>query len=362
MHAPAGLEGVIVAQTQISNVQADGILSYRGQRIEALVERPFLDVAQLVVTGTTYHDWQSWFDEHKHLTESQRATLASLPRQMHPLQVMISMIPVLASSLADTDPLIRGFVIAAKLPEILVSHIKGELVRLPESGHYAEQILTALGHTAADPSGQAQTSARFEQLCDAFNVAQILQIEHSLNAGTFAARVVASTLANVESAYCAGLSALSGALHGGADQEAIEMADQLEMAACAPEFVSATLASGGKVPGMGHREYKVRDPRANCLDGWAAKLAQEGPLLDVYTKLQAIEAAFRGIMEERGKPLHPNVEFYKGVVYRALGLPNDAFTAAFGLARVYGYLAHYLENSENNRIYRPQAEYVGIVS
>ncbi|MEM7097359.1 MAG: citrate/2-methylcitrate synthase [Pseudomonadota bacterium] len=350
MQVAKGLEGVVVAQSSICDVQAQGILTYRGVPIETLVDKPFLEVAQHVITGSTDADWQGRFDDTKHLSDATYSILKRLPPGMHPMKMLQTMVPVIAQASNQSEPLELGFHIAAQLPETVLSYLQGRRILLDDQlGDYASQITQALGH---DPTGE-----HFAALSAALNTAQILQVEHSLNAGTFAARVVASTLADIDSAIVAGFGALSGELHGGADQDAIEMADRLDDVANAQAFVADMLASNIKVPGMGHREYRVRDPRAACLDRWAQTLAR-GDLRDTYEKLQAIETEFRAVMQAKGKPLHTNVDFYKGVVYRALGLPDYAFTAAFAMARVFGYIAHYIENAQDNRIFRPQAQYV----
>ena len=357
MQAPKGLEGVVVAQTHISDVQPGGQLSYRGQAIDQVVKGDFLDVASLVVTGTRQPDWRENFELRKHLHPAQAEFVLRLPRSLSPMAVLQTMVPLLAASGGLEHPLERGFDIAAKLPEVLLTHLAGEPVRLPDANGdkacYALQIVSIL------PGMGKLDRSRLELLVKALNVTQMLQIEHSMNAGTFAARVVASTKAQVEGAIVAGFAALSGELHGGADQDAIKMADRLNEPKHAAAFVRDMLQRGEKIPGMGHREYRVRDPRAVCLDEWAMQLADTGALQHTYLKLQAIEQAMVAEMSQRGKDVYTNVDFYKGIIYRALGLPDQAFTAMFALARVYGYLAHYLENALDNRIYRPQAQYVG---
>ena len=362
MQAPKGLAGVVVAQSSISDVQSAGVLTYRGRAIADLTDIPFLRVAQLVVTGVdaaehrVQEDWTELFEQDKRLPAHLQRLVLQLPRDMSPLLVLQTMAPVLAAECPHTDPVRRGFAIAAKLPEVLLTRVAGVPIRLGQRGDYAEQFVIALCQHQQKDKLDDEQRALFAR---ALNVAQVLQIEHSLNAGTFAARVVASTKASVECAIAAGFGALSGALHGGADHDAMAMADRLDDPDHAAAFVAQMLADGTKVPGMGHREYRVRDPRAVCLDEWADKMAGTAQLRDTYAKLQAIEVAFREQMAQRGKQVYTNVDFYKGVVYRALGLPDAAFTAMFALARVFGYIAHFVENAQDNRIYRPQAEYVG---
>jgi citrate synthase len=190
-------------------------------------------------------------------------------------------------------------------------------------------------------------------------VTQILQIEHSLNASTFVARATASTLAPVENALSSAFGALHGVLHGGADQAALETADQVGGPEQAAAFVDECLASKTKVMGMGHREYRVLDPRAKYLKSLAEDLCRGSEHENTYRTLVAIENRFTERMAEQGKSLYANLEFYKGLIYRTLGLPTPFFTANFAMARVYGYLAHFIESRQDNRLVRPRAEYVG---
>ncbi len=345
--AHKGLAGVVVAETKISDVQASGSLVFRGEAIEDLVDRDFVDVAALVVDGYENDEVRHLLARHANLTEVQSNRILALDRSMHPMRVLQGMVPLLAAELDELDPRLRGLLIGARLPAIVATHLVGTPVQLAEDLDYASRFLAAIGTDLSSANVRA------------FNVAQILQLEHSFNAGTFAARVVASTLADIECAISAGIGALSGPLHGGADQAAIEIVDQLGDAASVRTYVKDALLNGSKVPGMGHREYRVKDPRAGHLEKWAQELADGTVHQETFEKLRMLEEVFAEAMRDRGKDVHANVEFYKGVVYRALGLPNDYFTACFAMARAFGYVAHFLENAVDNRIYRPAAAYVG---
>jgi len=167
--------------------------------------------------------------------------------------------------------------------------------------------------------------------------------------------VVSKGLAGV----AAGIGALSGPLHGGADEAALDLADRVATVEQARRYVAAALERGEKIPGMGHREYRVVDPRARFLKSWAEQLSQGTEHEHTYQVLCEIDRCFSEAMAERGKALHANVEFYKGLVLRMAGLPNHFFTAAFAMARVFGYVAHFIESREDNRIYRPAALYDG---
>jgi citrate synthase len=241
----------------------------------------------------------------------------------------------------------QGFAIAAKLPTILVTFLTGEVATPSGTADPALRFIEQIGAPATDIARAA------------YNVTQILQIEHSFNASTFVARATASTLAPVENALSAAFGTLHGVLHGGADQAALETADRVASPDAAAGFVDECLATGAKVMGMGHREYRVLDPRARHLKALAEDLCRGTPHEITYRTLVAIEERFTERMAEKGKALYANLEFYKGVIYRTLGIPTRFFTANFAMARVYGYLAHFIESRQDNRIVRPKALYVG---
>jgi citrate synthase len=163
----------------------------------------------------------------------------------------------------------------------------------------------------------------------------------------------------VENALSAAFGTLHGVLHGGADQAALETAERVGAPERAAAFVDDCLETGAKVMGMCHREYRVLDPRARYLKALAADLCRDTPHEVTYRTLVAIEDRFTERMAEKGKALYANLEFYKGVIYRTLGLPTRFFTANFAMARVWGYLAHFTESRADNRLVRPRALYVG---
>lgn len=343
-----GLAGVVVDQTAISDVRAEGALSYRGRNIDALVNEPFLNVAGLVVDNVLDDHLCDVLASSVNLDQRETDFVLAAPDTTHPMQLLQSIVPLMTrcNDLGHGEAN-QGLHVAAKLPAVVATFLMRRPVTIGAHQGYAEAFLAAIGN-ALDPDHVA-----------AFNTAQILQIEHSFNAGTFAARVVASTMAPVEASIAAGIGALSGPLHGGADQDALEIADSCNNVAQARDYVQRTLAAGGKIPGMGHREYRQVDPRAKLLQRWVDRLAIGTEHEATYEVLREIDACFSVEMRERGKALYANVDFYKGLVYRILGLPNHFFTAAFAMARVFGYVAHFIESRQDNRIFRPAAEYVG---
>ncbi len=353
-----GLEGLEVDDTAICLVEGTaGQLSYRGQPIAALVKRPFVEVVSLVVADTT----AGLADELRAagaLTEHEVRLLGEAAASgAHPMQILAGLTLLLGGGpgFERFGDAAAGFRVAAKLPALIAG-----LLRLRAGKPMIDYPIDVLDYNTRFLI-QAGTADPSEQLCEAFNVTQILQIEHGFNAGTFTARVIASTLADVQNSLAGGFAALHGPLHGGADQAALAMADEVGDPAAAADFVDHCLAEGRKIMGMGHREYKVLDPRARFVKELAAELSRESPLQATFQILEAIEARFRTRMLENGKSLYANLEFYKGVVYRAAGLPPDFFTTAFAMARVFGYLAHFMESRVDNRLIRPAARYVGVM-
>ncbi len=357
-----GLEGIEVDETSISLVDGTrGTLSYRGYPLDTLVSWPFTRVAFLVLDDKEPDEselkaFEEELTEHASLRPTEVAMLDLLaPTSTHPMQVLIA----LATTL-EHDPraftrygeAARGLSIAARLPAALAYL----LARRRGSSWPVTQIstrnpVTRYLHAIGAPTNPV--------LARAMEVTQILQMEHGFNAGTFAARVVASTLAPIENSIAGALAALHGILHGGADQAALETAHKVGSAAAASAFVDECLATGNKVMGMGHREYKVLDPRARYVKQFAIELSSGTPLENVAATLVAIEARFTERMREKNKPLYANLEFYKGIVYSAAGLPPDFFTATFAQARVFGYIAHFMESRKDNRLIRPSARYIG---
>lgn len=345
-----GLEGVVVDTTRISLVDGEaGILSYRGVPIDDLVDAPFGEVAALVVDDARTAGLASEAAAQAELSARERALVLSLPEATHPMHVLQGVTPLLDRTDAFTHrgEAAQGFAIAAKLPALVATHLRRDSVRDATASDPALQFLERIGAPDTDIARKA------------YSVTQILQIEHSFNASTFVARACASTLAPVENALSAAFGTLHGVLHGGADQAALETADRVGSPDKAAAFVDECLASRTKVMGMGHREYKVLDPRARYLKALAADLCAGTEHERTYLTLVAIEDRFIERMAEEGKSLYANLEFYKGVIYRTLGIPTPFFTANFALARVYGYLAHFQESRADNRLVRPKALYTG---
>ena len=363
MNYVPGLAGVVAGETAISHVEGDtGRLSYRGVMIEDVIRMTYPDAVYLLLFGEipdarSSGELSRFMASHGRLTATERKLIAALSADMHPMAMLQAMIPALAppgDEFADASPeAAQGLMVLARMPSLLAAIAKrrgdrGAPDLFDDQADYLAAYLTMM-------NGRAPTAKQLE----VFKVVQLLQLEHSFNAGTFATRVIASTLASVPAVIAGGVAALSGVLHGGADEAALRFARAMGEPENALACVDAVLARKGRVMGMGHREYRLVDPRAAILKPLAVELCTGTEFEQDLRLLLALESAFNQRMAERDKQLWANLEFYKGAVYQALGIGMPYFTATFAMARAVGWLAHFLESRRNNRIIRPVARYVG---
>ena len=357
-----GLEGVIAAETAISNVEGDiGRLTYRGYRIEDLVQKQYEEVIWLVLFGelpvaSETARLKSFLLQQGELSSQDLAVLRVLDRDLHPMRMLQGMVPVLQLPDVEFDGLdiegSRGLAIIARLPMLIASYRQLQLGHeLPANDDTEEYLPRFLGMY----TGKSPLSEHVEIL----NVIQILQMEHSLNAGTFTSRVASSTLAPIESVISSAVGALFGILHGGADEAALNDAKRTGCPENARAFVEQLLKDKRKLMGMGHREYRVVDPRSNILKPMARKLCMGTEFENNFLTLSALEKEFNLAMKARGKDVWANLEFYKGAAYEAIGIPSHYFTSVFAMARSVGWLAHFIESRQDNRLIRPKAEYTG---
>lgn len=354
------LAGVIVGETAISDVQGEaGILSYRGITVSELVDKPFQEIVWLVVFGEWPSAQQSarlleFLVINSSLSDRELGLLRGLPGSLHPMLMLQGMVPLLdlpeAANLGLPLDAEQGLYIAAKISGLIAAHYRIRCDKEPLAAgsdkSFHDNFLTLFhGKVPQDDA---------VRMLDA---AQILQMEHSFNAGTFAGRVCASTLAPIQSSISASIGTLYGRLHGGADQAALEMAMAIGSPEAAAGYVADCLARGEKIMGMGHREYRTVDPRARLLKPMAVSLCENLESKQLLATLVAVEEACQTAFSARGKEIWANVEFYKGAVFHSLGIPTQNFTAMFAMARVYGYIAHFLEFRQESRLIRPRARY-----
>jgi citrate synthase len=354
------LAGVVVGETAISDVRGDeGVLSYRGYDINDLIGKPFLHVAWLVLFG----EWPSAQDKsrlvafmirHGRLSFEETDLLQHIARDLHPMLMLQGLLPLLKlpeeQRLDVGEDAEYGLFLAAKIPALIAAHYRlghSKVPLPPRPGRLFHDNFLYMFH------GSEPTPEQVQML----DAAQILQMEHSFNAGTFAGRVCASTQAPIQSSISASIGTLFGRLHGGADQAALEMAMAIGSPDQAADYVNQCLADKVKIMGMGHREYRTVDPRAKILKPMAMALCTDPEALRLLDTLVAVEDACQDAFAERGKEIWANVEFYKGAVFHSLGIPTEYFTSLFAMARVFGYIAHFLEFSRDSRLIRPRAVY-----
>lgn len=349
-----GLAGVLVARTELSLVDGErGQLTLRGHAIESLASVvSFEAVCGLLLDGALPEPrrlqqlqaelGRARVSAHERLGARYEAVAA--PNAMTTLRSALSLLP------EDAGPLdLLGM--AAVTSAAWIRAAQGGQRPAPKPGlPHAHDLLRMLsGDDVSDDAGR---------LLDAYLVTVA---EHGFNASTFAARVTASTGADLVAAAVAGVAALSGPLHGGAPGPVLDMLDAVGSPERAVDYVRAELSAGRRIMGMGHRVYRVRDPRAFVLER-ALTTYQRGAGGSARLPLaRAVEAAAEAELLHRHpeRALKANVEFYTALLLEALAIPRAAFTAIFACARLAGYAAHYAEQRQRGRLIRPSALYVG---
>jgi citrate synthase len=358
-----GLAGVVAAKSAIGLIDGlNGVLRYRGIRIEHLAESStFEETSYLLLFGNLPNEkelagYAAELAEYRALPKGVVDILSTLPDTTHPMVALQAGAAALGAFYPQMDVTDRdgnrtaALRLIAAFPSIVAAFDrvrKGLDVVAPDAslGH-AENFLYMLTGERPD-----ETVRRLIDVC------LVLHAEHGFNASTFTGRVVGSTLANPYSAMAGAVGSLSGPLHGGANERVLHMLRQIDHVDDVAGFLENMIATKTKIMGLGHRVYKVKDPRATVLQTMAADLfSSHGstPLYDIAHRLEEEAARRLG-----SKGIYPNVDFYSGLVYEKLGISVDQFTPLFAIARVAGWTAHWLEQLEDNRIFRPTQMYVG---
>jgi citrate synthase len=358
-----GLAGIPAAESAISYIDGKtGLLEYRGYPIEDLAQKSnFEEVCWLLLTGTLpteqqLNGFKSHLAEHRHLPDKLVKTLEALPGKAHPMDVLQAGLAALGMFNEKPDPrdaeaVDEAFVrILAATPVIVATFDrlrKGkDLVPADEELDHAASFLWMVNGQKPD-----ELAARI------FDVALILHADHTMNASTFAARVVASTEADPFTVCSSAVGALHGPLHGGANERVLEQLRDIDGPENVKKWLDARFATKSKIMGFGHRVYKVKDPRAKILQGLAKELFEELGSTPLYDTAIELETQMEQRVGEKG--IYPNVDFFSGIVYAKLGIATDLFTPVFGLSRVVGYLAHWREQLVDNKIFRPTQIYDG---
>lgn len=356
-----GLEGVVAAHSGICWIDGyAGVLAYRGIDIHELAEKSTFE-------ETTYLLWHGHLPDRSQLKEfAQKLTdarrvprpiydlLRSLPKSATPMEALRTAVSALSmydpdEAAVDHDSNVRkAFALTAQLPMLVAAFDrirKGhEIIEPDPSLPHAANFLWMLHGKKPIPAAERT-----------FDIALILHADHELNASTFAARVIAGTMADMHSAITGAIGALKGPLHGGANEAVMKMLFEIGKKGGDPvEYVKSLLAQKKKVFGFGHRVYRTEDPRATHLRKMSEQLSRDSGNTKWYEMSRAIEEFVK-----HEKKLNANVDFYSASTYTTLGIDLDLFTPIFAISRIAGWAAHVIEQLDDNRLIRPRAEYTG---
>jgi citrate synthase len=359
-----GLADIPVAESAISFIDGKRArLEYRGVAVETLArESTFEETSWLLLKGglpsqrelaNFDHDLRS----HRRIKYKIVDMLKCLPETGHPMGALQAGVAALGmfypardvhDAKSNWDSVVR---LIAKLPTLVAAFHRlrrGDEALPPRDdlGHAANFFWMLTEH---------EPSPAVTRVLDA---CLILHAEHSMNASTFSARVTGSTLADPYTVVSSAIGTLTGPLHGGANEEVLDMLEEIGDVPPA-RWLENAVATKRKVMGFGHRVYKVKDPRATVLQELAEHVFAEAGKPPKYQLAVDLERAAAAAPTLGAKGVYPNVDFYSGIVYQSLGIPRDLFTPIFAIARVAGWLSHWLEQLEKNRIFRPEQIYVG---
>ncbi|MGH7199178.1 MAG: citrate/2-methylcitrate synthase [Planctomycetaceae bacterium] len=355
-----GLKGIQVADTSICQVHGtEGRLLYRGYNIDDLAEQSsFEEVSYLLFkgelpSGSELREFDERLRRERTLPQPVSEFLAALPRDVEPMAALRSAISVagLYDSEAEDDSLEGMFQKSIRLTAMMATvvaaihrHRQGTAPVPPDPGlSFAADFMRMI--SGRDPS---------EDETRAMDLILVLHAEHGFNASTFAARVIVSTLTDLYSAITGAIGALKGKLHGGANVEVLKTIMELGSVEKVPQYVKEVQARKGKFMGFGHAVYQTEDPRAKFLKELSRRLGQEKNDPKWYDMSAEMEKLVTAAIHK-----HCNVDFYSASLQRYMGIPMELFTCVFAASRIVGWCAHVLEQTADNKIIRPSANYVG---
>ncbi|BBH51859.1 bifunctional 2-methylcitrate synthase/citrate synthase [Fluviispira sanaruensis] len=356
-----GLEGVVIDTTKVSKVNPDSnSLIYRGYPVQDLAENcSFEEVAYLLLQGelptlSQLKSFKETESQQRGISKTILNTLKSLPKETHPMDAIRTSVSILGcedikkdSSQSQDVNFEKAIQILAKIPTMVAAHYRlrqGKSVINPRTDlSFAENFFHMCFQEIPE-----------KEIVKAFDVSLILYAEHSFNASTFTTRVVTSTQSDIYSATVAGIGALKGSLHGGANEQVMYMMLEIDDPNKAEKWMNDALVLKKKVMGFGHRVYKSGDSRVPTMKKYLQVVS------DVKKELKWIKMydALEKVMIEK-KNIYPNLDFPTGPAYFMMGFDIDFFTPIFVIARTAGWSAHIIEQHNNNRLIRPLSEYVG---
>ncbi len=356
-----GLEGIVAANSGICFIDGEaGVLSYRGINIHELADNSsFEETTYLLWNGVLpnrleLREFQAQLTSARVLDQRMIDMLRSFPASATPMEVLRTSVSALSFYDADEkdnshDANVRkAYNLTAQIAMIVAIYDrlrKGkEIVPPDRSLSHAANFLWMLN--GVKPS---------ETAVKTMDMSLVLHAEHEFNASTFAARVIAATLADIHSSITGALGALKGPLHGGANEGVMRLLLTIDKLGADPiEYVKGMLAAKQKISGFGHRVYRTEDPRATHLRRMSEQLGKDAGQPKWYAMSRAIE-----LYVNKDKKLNANVDFYSASTYATLGIDIDLYTPIFAVSRISGWAAHVIEQMDDNRLIRPRAEYVG---
>jgi 2-methylcitrate synthase len=358
-----GLADVPVAESAVSYIDGKRArLEYRGIAVDTLAkESCFEETAWLLLKGELPTQRQlATFDHqlrhHRRIKYKLIDLIKCLPETGHPMDALQAGVAAMGmfypardvhNEHSNWDSVVR---LIAKLPTIVATfhrlrHGDAPITPRDDLAHAANFYYML---TEQEPS---------PAVAKVLDACLILHAEHTMNASTFSGRVTGSTLANPYTVISSAIGTLTGPLHGGANEQVLDMLDEIGSPDNVHTWLEDAIKHKKKIMGMGHRVYKVKDPRATVLQELAENVFVETGRPRLYQLAVEVERVAAGLLGP--KDIYPNVDFYSGIIYLSIGIPRDLFTPIFAIARVAGWLAHWLEQLKNNRIFRPEQIYVG---
>lgn len=358
-----GLADVPVAESAVSFIDGKRArLEYRGIAVETLArESCFEETAWLLLKGDLptqkqLADFDDQLRHHRRIKFKLKDLIKCLPDSGHPMYALQAGVAAMGmfypardvtNAQSNWESVVR---LIAKLPTIVAAFHRirfgDEPIDPRDDLDHAGNFYYMLFEREPSPATRKVIDACL-----------VLHAEHTMNASTFSGRVTGSTLANPYTVISSAIGTLTGPLHGGANEEVLDMLEEIAKNGSVKHWVDEAQAKKKKIMGFGHRVYKVKDPRATVLQELAEHVFAETGRPKQYDLAVEMEKVCADILGPKG--IYPNVDYYSGIVYQALGIPRDLFTPIFAIARVAGWLAHWLEQLQNNRIYRPEQIYVG---
>jgi citrate synthase len=361
-----GLADVVAAATALSDIDGRaGRLFYRGYDINQLSgAATFEEIAYLLQRGAPpsaaeLAGYQGELAAGRELGDLVAADLPAVAHRQEPMEALRTLVSLASAGDPDKDSnaaganLRKAARLTAQQPVLVAGY---EAARNGRGVPPPDPELSLAGNFLLQVTGTRPG----ERAAEILDTCLVLHADHTMNASTFAARVCAATLSDMHSAVVAALGTLKGPLHGGANEQVMRLLEEIaknaqaDPADAAASEVSAKLGRGEKIMGFGHRVYKVEDPRATILREFAAELAEAARDDTYYRMSRRIEET---VLAEKG--LYPNVDFFAATVYHYLGIPTDLFTPVFSVSRMAGWTAHVIEQHADNRLIRPDSEYIG---